>query len=92
MTIKKVLRTEGSGFVSEVTEGPHIQHTVGLSLHKLSDRALAWCAQGPGFYTQHQGEREKCLNHEVNSVGRFPKGKSLKLLRGGKNYLLSLES
>lgn len=41
MTIKKVLRTEGSGFVSEVTEGTHIQHTVGLSLHKLSDRALA---------------------------------------------------
>lgn len=29
-------------------------------------------------------EREKCLNHQVNSAGRFPKGKSLRLLRRKK--------
>lgn len=39
-------------------------------------------------------EKEKNVSTmKFNSVGRFPKGKSLKLLRGEKkNYLLSLES
>lgn len=53
-----------------------------LSQQELSGRTPAEYAQGPAFQTQHQGE--KCLNHQVNSAGRFPKGKSLRLLRGKK--------
>lgn len=54
-----------------------------LSQQELSGRTPAEYAQGPAFQTGTR-EREKCLNHQVNSAGRFPKGKSLRLLRGKK--------